>query len=352
MQMNNHYYVNKENYFVYKFNHIHERILKTNDKKLDLLVIDDFLPRHYENLKEYKNILQIILEPYGSISELNDTKDVLSEYAVLDEIGETNKYYAIISLQYGEHIFTKHDKIRIVMNRLLIINSNNIDIKFIKGLNVLIFQFTIQPNKLSVIGTIIRKEPKTTQTLENKTLNPNIIVIDKFYENPDNVRKFALSNNIEILGNYPGKRTQHYPTYEIKHKLQSIMKPYGNITVFEMEPSNTSNGCFQLTTSRDRSWIHIDHNEILPTNWAGVLYLTPDAPLSSGTNIYKFKDSQKYNENDYSQDMTKWDLIDSIGNVYNRIIIFNAKKYHMSGDYFGLNNEDGRLTQVFFFRLE
>lgn len=352
MQMNNHYYINKENNFIYKFNHIHERILKTNDNKLDLLVIDDFLPRHYENLKEYENMLQNILKPYGRISELNDVKNERSEYAELDEFGGTNKYYTIIFLQSGEHLFTKNDKIGIVMNRLLIIDSNNIYIKPIKRLNVLIHKFALHHNKLSNIGTIIRKEPNTTQALENRKINPNIIVIDDFYKNPDNVRKFALSHNIENLGNYPGKRTKTYPTYEIKHKLQSIMKPHGEITVFEMENFRTSNGSFQLTTSKDRSWIHIDHNENLPTNWAGVLYLTPDAPLSSGTNIYKFKDLQKYNENDYSQDMTKWYLLDSIGNVYNRLILFNAKQYHMSGDYFGLTQDDARLTQVFFFRLE
>mgnify|MGYP001173591384 CR=1 FL=1 len=46
---------------------------------------------------------------------------------------------------------------------------------------------------------------------------------------------------------------------------------------------NSYNGSFQYTTSRDRSWIHTDSWN----NWAAVLYLTPNAPESSGTGLYK-----------------------------------------------------------------
>jgi hypothetical protein len=54
----------------------------------------------------------------------------------------------------------------------------------------------------------------------------------------------------------------------------------------------------------------------------------------------------------FSQDMTKWELIDRVGNVFNRLILFNSKRYHMSLDYFGNSKENGRLFQVFFFSTE
>ena len=184
---------------------------------------------------------------------------------------------------------------------------------------------------------------------------PNVIVIDNFYKNPDNVRKLALLQDIEREGNYPGNRTSHFITYEIKNKLQSIFESYGKITIFEMVNQQTSNGCFQLTLSKNRSWIHTDYNEniSLNTNWAGVLYLTPNAPFSSGTDIYDFKYKDDHtNYNEYSQDVTKWNKRDSIGNVYNRLILFNSQQWHMSGDYFGKDKNDGRLTQVFFIRIE
>jgi hypothetical protein len=94
-----------------------------------------------------------------------------------------------------------------------------------------------------------------------------------------------------------------------------------------------------------------------------VLYLTPNAPISAGTGFYQFIDgttcekdmmilNNKSETDKYSQDMTKWKLVDTVGNVFNRLILFNSKKFHMSLDYFGLDKNDGRLFQVFFFSTE
>ena len=33
------------------------------------------------------------------------------------------------------------------------------------------------------------------------------LIIDGFYENPDEVRQFALSQEFGVKGNYPGQRT-------------------------------------------------------------------------------------------------------------------------------------------------
>jgi hypothetical protein len=49
------------------------------------------------------------------------------------------------------------------------------------------------------------------------------------------------------------------------------------------------NTAFQYTTENDETWIHYD-----PTNWAAVLYLTPDAPLDSGTAIYMHNETKIY----------------------------------------------------------
>ena len=54
----------------------------------------------------------------------------------------------------------------------------------------------------------------------------------------------------------------------------------------------------------------------------------------------------------FSQDLTKWEVVDTVGNVFNRLILFNAKRYHMSMDYFGKDKTDSRLFQVFFFSTE
>jgi hypothetical protein len=51
-------------------------------------------------------------------------------------------------------------------------------------------------------------------------------------------------------------------------------------------------------------------------------------------------------------DYTKWELFDRIGNKYNRLIIYPGKLFHASLDYFGNNNQNGRLFQTFFFNTE
>jgi predicted O-methyltransferase YrrM len=191
-----------------------------------------------------------------------------------------------------------------------------------------------------------------------------LIVIDNFYKNAYETRKYILTQEFSVGGNYPGQRTVSYATQHLKDIIQEYVMPFGGkITDFpipdEKSNANIYNGSFQYTTSRDRSWVHIDSYN----NWGGVLYMTPNAPLSSGTAFYKFNDGSECQrdkdilensvETDtYSQDMTKWQQVDKVGNVFNRLILFNSKRFHMSMDYFGDSKENGRLFQVFFFSTE
>jgi hypothetical protein len=193
-----------------------------------------------------------------------------------------------------------------------------------------------------------------------------LIVIDNFYNNALETRNYILTQEFSVRGNYPGQRTISYANEHLKEIIQKYVEPFGGkITEFPIpkeDGSNASkiyNGSFQYTTSRDRSWVHIDGYN----NWAGVLYLTPNAPLSSGTSFYRFHDGttckrdmelleNKKEIDNCSQDLTKWEKIDQVGNVFNRLILFNSNRFHMSMDYFGDNKENGRLFQVFFFSTE
>lgn len=198
--------------------------------------------------------------------------------------------------------------------------------------------------------------------------NPScsLIVVDNFYRNAMGTRNFILGQDFSVKGNFPGKRTISYATEPIKDQIEKYVSPFaGKITNFPCpKPDNSDadkiyNGSFQYTTSRDRSWIHTDSWN----NWAGVLFLTPDAPISSGTAFYRFCDGsmttvdgdllQNSDEtNKSSQDLTKWEVADTVGNVFNRLVLFNSKRFHMSMDYFGDTKENGRLFQVFFFTTE
>ena len=61
------------------------------------------------------------------------------------------------------------------------------------------------------------------------------------------------------------------------------------------------------------------------------------------------KDHPSYQE---TQDYTKWEMSDRLGNVYNRLVLYRGGLYHVSLDYFGKDMHDGRLFQVFFFNTE
>ncbi len=188
----------------------------------------------------------------------------------------------------------------------------------------------------------------------------NSIVIDDFYQNPYEVRDFALEQEFSVEGNYPGMRTDSHLNDDIKNLIQETIEPFaGRI----LNWGGKYSGSFQYTTSRDRSWIHTDYH----TSWAGVCYLTPDAPLSSGTGLFRHKETglttwnfEENSEdqvitdklNNDAQDITKWEIVDRIGNVFNRLILYRSDNFHVSLDYFGQNKEDGRLFQVFFFNTE
>ena len=195
----------------------------------------------------------------------------------------------------------------------------------------------------------------------NRNIYCNLLVIDNFYNNPYETREHILQQPFDVKGNYPGSRTVSYATTEIRDIIQDHIRHFaGKITQWPMEKDdNNYNGCYQYATSRDRTWIHNDGFN----NWAGVLFLTPNAPISSGTGIYRFIDGTSTKQeaeargnlemiNESSQDYTKWTLVDRIGNVFNRLVLFEARHFHASMDYFGTNKENGRLFQTFFFSTE
>lgn len=189
----------------------------------------------------------------------------------------------------------------------------------------------------------------------------DLIICDNFYSNVDEVRAFALEQKFDVEGNYPGNRTKSFLN-------ESIADYIGKLIGAEMDTESLSEdtycGSYQYTTARDRTWIHCDGwNE-----WAGVCYLTPEAPASGGTGIYRHKPTGAYKMprlangernsalldviNNDGQDYTKWELIDQVGNKYNRLVLYKGDLFHASMDYFGRDINDARLFQTFFFNTK
>jgi len=183
-------------------------------------------------------------------------------------------------------------------------------------------------------------------------MRANLIVVDDFYCNPDETRKFALSQEFDVKGNFPGCRTKDFLKDDVKNCIQEFVKPYtGKFIGF----SNIYSGSFQIATAKDRTWIHSDANN----KWAGVCYLTPNAPHTGGTGLFRHKTTGACSSTELKEgqsienlDYTKWDLMDTVANKYNRLILYRGDLFHASLDYFGDNKENGRLFQLFFFDTE
>ena len=183
-------------------------------------------------------------------------------------------------------------------------------------------------------------------------MKDSIHVIENFYNNADGVREYLLKASFNVTGNFPGFRTQSNTNDGTKKYFEKIIGK--EITHFPTHSGGKQyNGAFQYTTSEMKTWIHRDC-----TSWAAIIYLTPNAPPSAGTAFFKHietgkeeaedKEIQKKMDRD-SNDQSKWELVDFVGNKYNRCVIFRGKRSHKSMGHFGTCLEDGRLFQLFFF---
>lgn len=184
----------------------------------------------------------------------------------------------------------------------------------------------------------------------NPQRNRRLFVVDNFYSDPFSVREFALSQNfVQDIRYYKGLRSEYtYRPQELREAFEYIIGE--EIVNWDYHGVN---GCFQITTAEDPQVYHCDMQR-----WAGVLYLTPDAPLSAGTRLHKHKQTGLSHGSEPTigdafsggfLDSTKFDIVADASNVFNRLVIMDAKHIHSAGTYFGNSKETGRLVQLFFF---
>lgn len=182
-------------------------------------------------------------------------------------------------------------------------------------------------------------------------MNTDIIVVDEFYTNPIEVRKFALIQDFNVLGNYPGFRSKSLLTESTRNTIQNIIFPHGGQIIDWKVDNGGYTGAYQYCTANDSTWIHADIYNI----WSGVCYLSPEAPLNSGTAFYMHKQTyQRYYTDNFfdGSNYDDWEQTDYVANVFNRLVLFKGCMFHASKNYFGSNKLDSRLIQTFFFDTE
>jgi glycosyltransferase involved in cell wall biosynthesis len=182
-----------------------------------------------------------------------------------------------------------------------------------------------------------------------KMYPPTITVIDNFLENPDALRDLALKADYSVKGNYPGFRSQSFATDAHKQIFEKIL---GKKIVYWPDGYN---GSFQYVTGQGRTWWHRDN-----TDYSAMIFLSPNPIPNSGTSIFVHKELRVSKQTPEtkaildkdSNNADAWELVDCIGNKYNRLVIFDGKLSHRDNDYFGDSLETARLFQIFFFDVE
>ena len=187
----------------------------------------------------------------------------------------------------------------------------------------------------------------------NNNADNVVFIVENFYTDPYAVREFAMNqdfdDNPDHYG-YVGRRTrkQFFPP-GLKERFEEIIgEPITRWEEYGM------NGRFQWNTAGQPLVYHCDEQK-----WAGLIYLTPDAPYQAGTRLLANKKNRVRHNKDpkimeaFTQetflDGTPFETVDHVGNVFNRLVIYKGGMIHAASEYFGWNIENARLWHMFFF---
>jgi hypothetical protein len=201
-------------------------------------------------------------------------------------------------------------------------------------------------------------------------MQSKVIIVDDFYANPDAVRRRALRSHYADITptDYPGYGSkQTIDSASLRDRFRELIGAELNI-----DTSRFTWGGFRFIT--EESGKHPKVHADVAVDWAGMVYLTPDVPMRSGTAFFRhretgfdapptdrearalgFADASEFDDKVIRRDkadLSKWEQIARIGPVYNRLILFRgAEHYHAPMGGYGDSPETARLTHIFFFNI-
>lgn len=190
--------------------------------------------------------------------------------------------------------------------------------------------------------------------------SPHLVICDSFLADPDLVRHIALQQEyFEDAKGYKGVRSKPFRWPFLKEEFERLL----NVRITDWL-DQSQNGVFQKTdVTHPRVW-HSDRQ-----TFAGVLYLTPNTPLSGGLSLWRDKTHgcrrppnhpleardnwSKLQEEIYAEHNLlhedNWELIDRVSALYNRLVLFDGSLIHSVTSYEGFTPENPRLMQLYFF---
>ena len=217
----------------------------------------------------------------------------------------------------------------------------------------------------------------------NKRAKHFSICVDNVFEDPDLIRKWALTLDYTShpQGHWPGKRSTNFQDIEPELNRQFIFKVLGlhgtnlwsrweaSLVTFHKIKRFSDN----KDSIKNEGWVHTDEDD--KNTIAGVVYLTPNIDIDSGTSLFNFKpDVPKEVEAKFwwnkqiekKNFMVKGGEIDDIdkyekalkenndmffettrfNNVYNRMLIYDGRQPHRANSFYHEGEE--RLSLIYF----
>jgi len=220
-------------------------------------------------------------------------------------------------------------------------------------------------------------------------MRANVIVADDFYADPDAVRAYALSldyyypyqDRERVSGGEPPSwyasrflEASSCPfkssatlldrlaaltgeTVEIEHWKRSYpTTPDGRAArAATIDDTCLWNCSFHVKPDRPQPLGEGVHNHVTDVwnavgvnGWAGIVYLSGDAPVGGG--LKTWRNRRRDHDFDWMTPSENWELIDDIGNVYNRLVLARGDVPHSGSQGWGHDVATGRLFQTFFFK--
>ena len=189
----------------------------------------------------------------------------------------------------------------------------------------------VEPKPQPAVLHIHQPQPQPTH-FPNNVCTRDIVVFDDIFNNPHIMRQNVLAQQGNLMGE------------EIKSFIENLLG--AKIKSFSIQTeSNIAEDLIGVSGSITGSNLYYAN-----------IFLTPDAPLQSGITFFKSRknNSRKFTPGVHKseeRDMTQFDLVDRIGNVFNRLVIWKAELLHSPSCYFGNNKDNGRLVQKITFEL-
>ena len=286
---------------------------------------------------------------------LDEWDEALVTYKQAEVFGSIRNDHIIGMVDCYRHL-KRYDEMLVAATRLLEINRVNpfphsvafINDEHYYDTGTLPKRLYDEANDLVALQKTKTKLPFIINTKPQRT--PRMFIVDNYYANPDEVRDYALTQ-VEYeqdLRWYKGFRSKGvYRPEGMKESFERIIGE--RIADFE----SGYNGVFQIMVSSDPQVYHYDTQR-----WAAMIYLSPGAPIESGTRLHRSRrNATRHRDEPLADDAfrgdfydsTIFDVVDSAANIYNRLVIMDAGCFHSAGPYFGNTLETGRLSHLFFF---